>query len=56
MSINIISTLQDCVNKYPTYNVDGRTFVAGQLIRLNLNDDNHIVDHIYNEIKKGVFI
>lgn len=56
MSINVVSTLLDCINKYPTYNVDNKTFVSGQLIRLNLNEDNHIVDHIYNEIKKGVFI
>lgn len=56
MSVGVVGALIDYVNKYPEYNVDGQTFVAGQLIRLNLNDDNHIVDHIYNEIKKGVFI
>lgn len=56
MSVGVVGALIDYINKYPEYNVEGQTFVAGQLIRLNLNEDNHIVDHIYNEIKKGVFI
>ena len=56
MSVGVVGALIDYINKYPEYNVEGQTFVAGQLIRLNLDDDNHIVDHIYNEIKKGVFI
>ena len=56
MSINIVSTIQDCINKYPLYNVDNKTFISGQIIRLNLNDANQIIEHIYNEIKKGVFI
>lgn len=49
MTVNAIGNMVEYMWETPT-------FISGQIIRLNIDEDNHIIEHIYNEIKKGVFI
>lgn len=55
MSINAIMTLEDLYSTWPT-SIENKRYTKGKLIRLNINDDNHIVEHIAEELNKGVFI
>lgn len=49
MTVNIVGTIQD-------YLWDDYTFISGQIMRLTIDEENHMVNDIRNEIKKGVFI
>ena len=53
MQINYITTIS---NLYNSFNNIGDRYTKGQLIRLNINEDNHLVEHISQELYKGVFI
>ena len=45
------------LNEYATSDYFENVYVKGQLIRLdNINDDFHIADAIYQEVRKGFFI
>lgn len=49
MTVGRIGTIRSFLQSEPSY-------IKGQLIRLNINEDNHLVEHIANELNKGVFI
>lgn len=53
MKVNYITTIS---NLYNSFNPIGDRYTKGQLIRLNINEDNHLVEHISQELNKGVFI
>ena len=53
MKINYITTINSLYN---SFNNTGDRYTKGQLIRLNINEDNHLVEHISQEFNKGVFI
>lgn len=55
MSINAIMTLSQLYTTWPTADEDKR-YTKGKLIRLNLQEDDHLVEHITEELNKGVFI
>lgn len=49
MSVGVIDTINNYLRSEPTY-------IKGQVIRLTINEENHMVEDIKNEINKGVFI
>lgn len=49
MTVMRIGTIQEFRRPEPTY-------IKGKLIRLELNEDNHIINEIANELNKGVYI
>ena len=49
MSVNVIGSIDEYLWPDPTY-------IKAKLIRLNINEDNHLVEHIANELDKGVYI
>ena len=49
MTVMRIGTISEFKQRTPTY-------IKGKLIRLEINDDNHIVNEIANELNKGVYI
>lgn len=49
MTVNIISDIRTFLHSTPSY-------IKGQIIRLNISEENHMVEDIKNEINKGVFI
>ena len=55
MKINAIMRIEDLYNTFPQ-NIEDKRYTKGKLIRLNINDDNHLVEHISEELNKGVFI
>lgn len=56
MAVNRVGYISNFINNDNTYAIDGATFVQGQIIRLTIDEENHMVDDIRNEIKQGVFI
>lgn len=55
MSINVITTLDTLYSSWS--NVDDlKRYTKGKLIRLNVEEDNHLVEHISEELNKGVFL
>lgn len=51
MTVMVIGTINDYIDQ------NEKRFIKGQLIRLpNIKDDSHIVNEIYNEVNKGVYI
>ena len=55
MTINAIMSLNQLYGTWPTVD-DQKRYTKGKLIRLNINEDNHLVEHITEELNKGVFI
>ena len=55
MKINAIMRIEDLYSTFPQ-NIEEKRYTKGKLIRLNINDDNHLVEHISEELNKGVFI
>lgn len=55
MKINVIKTLNELYSTWPTSDAEKR-YTKGKLIRLNVNEDDHIIEHISEELNKGVFI
>ena len=49
MTVDTIGNIGDYILAEPSY-------IKGKIIRLNINEDNHLVEHITEEINKGVFI
>lgn len=49
MTVMAIGTIAD-------YLQGEESFIKGQLIRLEINEDSHLVNDIYKELNKGVFI
>jgi hypothetical protein len=49
MSVGVIGHIED-------YLQSSESYIKGQVIRLNINEENHMVEDIKNEIYKGVFI
>ena len=49
MTVGIIDTIDGYLQVDPTY-------IKAKLIRLNINEDNHLVEHITDELNKGVYI
>ena len=49
MTVGVIDSISN-------YLQTDETYVKAQLIRLNINEDNHLVEHIANELNKGVYI
>ena len=50
MTVMVIGKIEDYVS------ASEKRFIKGQLIRLEVADDSHIVNDIYNELNKGVYI
>lgn len=48
MTVNRIGKIQDYIGN--------DTMVRGEIIRIDLNSDNHMANEIYNEIRKGVYL
>lgn len=44
------------IGKISDYLWENLTYIKGQLIRINLDGDTHIVNKIYEELNKGVYI
>ena len=55
MTVNKIGSLNTFYATWPTDDEQKR-YTKGKLIRLNINEDNHLVEHITEELNKGVFI
>lgn len=55
MKINAIMRIEDLYSTFPQ-NIEEKRYTKGKLIRLNISDDNHLVEHISEELNKGVFI
>lgn len=55
MKINAIMRIEDLYSTFPQ-NIEDKRYTKGKLIRLNISDDNHLVEHISEELNKGVFI
>lgn len=53
-----IGTINDLINDGLLIykNNDGNTFVKGEIIRINLIEDDHMQNEIYNELLKGVYL
>lgn len=49
MTVGVIDSISN-------YLQTDETYIKAQLIRLNINEDNHLVEHIANELNKGVYI
>lgn len=49
MSVNVIGKFKDFIG-------DSMTYVKGQVMRIDIEDDYHLVSEIYNEMNKGVYI
>lgn len=49
MSVGVIGQIED-------YLQSSESYIKGQVIRLTINEENHMVEDIKNEIYKGVFI
>lgn len=46
----------ETIGEIASYLQEEPSFIKAKLIRLNINEDNHLVRHIYDELNKGVFI
>lgn len=55
MKINAVMTLNQLYSTWPTADEEKR-YTKGKLIRLNLQEDDHLVEHITEELYKGVFV
>ena len=55
MKINAIMSIDSLYTTFPQ-SIEDKRYTKGKLIRLNINDDNHLVEHISEELNKGVFI
>jgi len=50
MSVNVIGKIEDYMDN------SEKRFIKAQLIRLEIPDDSHVVNDIYNELIKGAYI
>lgn len=50
MSVNVIGKIEDYIDN------NEKRFIKAQLIRLEIADDSHVVNDIYNELNKGAYI
>ena len=55
MTVNKIGRLNTFYTTWPTDDEQKR-YTKGKLIRLNVDEDNHLIEHITEELNKGVFI
>ena len=57
MTVMAIGKLKDYVgNSWSYKNITSKGYIKGSLIRLDINDDFHLLNEIANEIYKGVYL
>lgn len=57
MTVMAIGKLKDYVSNTWSYkNITSKGYIKGSLIRLDINDDFHLLNEISNEIYKGVYL
>lgn len=57
MTVMAIGKLKDYVGNIWSYNdITSKGYIKGSLIRLDINDDFHLLNEISNEIYKGVYL
>lgn len=57
MTVMTIGTINNYVNNEWSYNnIESKNYIKGQLIRLDINEDFHIINEIANEINQGIFM